>query len=284
MLSGTFTRGRKRQLAQDQADVDAAAVRAVAIAADCKFHDGDSMDELMNDRLPQLSGRVCRAATADGFRTLHPDGIDVKPWSWVVGEDGLRMLLLGRRSVIERLCDLGFTDAWIRAKLNAGESFRLALFPAAQAVPATWDGLLILVRTQFPRVVAAKVGRCEVGLRATPFERIEARARAGFLRGASYFEVNEAATGGASADPRYIDTARLASDEVEGSLEEVRGWLYFVLGCSELFDGAGWTKDGQGRRVVREYLLRNREVSEFAAFAWVDLPLSVGQAEIRDAS
>ena len=199
--------------AQNQADADAAAVRAIASnAAAVNFGDGCLNDEQMDDSmLARLSGRVCRAATADGFRTLHPDGVDVKPWSWVVGEDGLRMLLGGRRSVIERLRDLGFTDAWIRAKLDAGESFRLALFPAAQAVPATWDGIFTLVRANFPRAVAAKVERCEAALRATPFESIQARARAGFLRGASYFEINEAATGGTSADPRYIDTARLGA-------------------------------------------------------------------------
>ena len=71
--------------AQNQADADAAAVRAIASnAAAVNFGDGCLNDEQMDDSmLAWLSGRVCRAATADGFRTLHPDGVDVKPWSWV---------------------------------------------------------------------------------------------------------------------------------------------------------------------------------------------------------
>ena len=117
--------------------------------------------------------------------------------------------------------------------------------------------------------------RHEAALRSTPFEVIEAAASAGYLRGASYFEINEAAVGGSSEDERYIDSARLASTTCHGALEEVRGWLYHVMGCSRLFDGSGRTRLADGTRGVREYLVRNRPVDEFppGTFAWVEMPI-----------
>ena len=75
----------------------------------------------------------------------------------------------------------------------------------------------------------------------------------------------------ACADPRFIDTDRLASATCAGSVEEVRGWLYFVLGLSDLFSGSGWTQRADGSRGVKEYLMPNRPVEAFDAFSWVEL-------------
>ena len=58
-------------------------------------------------------------------------------------------------------------------------------------------------------------------LRSLSFADIQQRATAGYLNGATYFEVNEAAVGGVSPDTRFIDTQRLASDECEGTVEQV---------------------------------------------------------------
>jgi hypothetical protein len=227
------------------------------------------------------SGRVCRGADEAAFRTLHPDGIEIKPFSWVVGTDGLEMLLGGsavKESVLSRLRKLGFVDEWIHAKLLAGEGFRVALFPRAACVEATWDGIMQIVASHFPSV-APKVLQWDQALRETPFETIQGRASAGYLRGATYFEINEAAVAGASDDDRFMSTTRLASDETEGTLEEVRGWLYHVVSLNALFDGRGWTKDPRdGRLVVREYLTPNVEVAtafESEDFGWVDLDLTL---------
>ena len=75
----------------------------------------------------------------------------------------------------------------------------------------------------------------------------------------------------APADPRFIDTERLASSACAGTAEEVRGWLYFVLGLSDLFDGSGWTQRADGSHGVKEYLMPNRPVEGFEAFEWVKL-------------
>ena len=157
-----------------------------------------------------------------------------------------------------------------RSKLAKGERFRLALFPAAHAVPATWEGVMLLVGSHYP-MVSEKVQAHARALRTWRFEAIQRRAMAGFLKGSTYFEINEASVAGKSDDPRFISTERLAAPRCEGTLEEVRGWLYFVLGLSDLFDGSGYTHAPDGTRMVREYIMPNRAVDAFgAAFAWVD--------------
>lgn len=287
-----ITRKRKHELAVEDAisevqthagasDInDEVAVALVAKAAKLKFEPADEGDAqvakgiLATDCvLSRLSGRVCRSRNDEGFRTLHPDGEMIKPWSWVIAEDGLRMLL-SQATILASFRRLGFTDSWVRAKLENGERFRLAVFPRTQAVLATWDGIISIASEHYPASVRDKVLSCAEALRTTPFAAIEVRAKSTYLDGSTYFEINEAAVGGRSDDPRYIDTPRLASDDVIGTLEEVRGWLYHVLGCSELFDGAGWTKDADGHHVVREYLVHNRPVADFGeAFSWIDLPI-----------
>ncbi|EOD33955.1 hypothetical protein EMIHUDRAFT_423585 [Emiliania huxleyi CCMP1516] len=248
----------------------AAAAAVAAVAAYARLPEGAPRGPLTALPLSRVSGRVSRGATLAAFETLHPDGLAVKPVSWVVGEEGLSMLL-GAGTVEERLLRLGFEKRWIERRRAAGEAFRLALFPAEAAEPATWDGIFNVVRETFPEAAPKVLARAGE-LRALPFAELQARATAGYLRGASYFEVNEAAMAGASEDSRYLSTARLASEQCEGRVEEVRGWLYHVLGLSDLFDGAGSTVLPDGRRGVGEFLIRNRRVADFGeAFAWVEL-------------
>ena len=67
---------------------------------------------------------MCRGSEEKHFKTLHKDGETVKPFSWVVGADGVAMLLDPKTPVVERLRKLGFADYWIRKRLQDGEAFR----------------------------------------------------------------------------------------------------------------------------------------------------------------
>ena len=70
--------------------------------------------------------------------------------------------------------------------------------------------------------VALKVLAREQELRSISFSELQQRASAGYLNGATYFDINEAAVCGTSTDARYMDTARLASHDCEGTVEQVR--------------------------------------------------------------
>ena len=71
-------------------------------------------------------------------------------------------------------------------------------------------------------------------------------------------------------DDRYVTTLNETS-----TLAEARGWLYFVLGASDLYDGSGRTKSSSdGALNVTEYLVPYRDVAH-----WIDLdvdPATVG--------
>jgi hypothetical protein len=237
---------------------------------------------LSEDKLSGFCGRVCRGVDGEEasghwerLNTLEP--CFHKPVSCLVGADGLAMLL-GEGSAVERLCALGFERKWIAAKLASGQTFRLALFPAEQATAADWDGVFALVRHAFPHV-APVVARVEQELRRVPFDQLHARARASYLGGAEFYEVNEQPAAMRLADARYVTTERLAARAEAGAVgaEVVRGWLYFVVGLSDLYSGTGWTHAPDGQRGVREYLIEDRRVSEFGdRFVW--LPIEIAEA------
>lgn len=250
-------------------------------AAKILARDASAHEPLSEAELAHICGRVCRGRRGheSDFSSLHLDGPEVKKLAWVVGADGLAMLF-GRGSTVERLRALGFRDEWMASKLRAGEEFRLALFPVEDAHVADWDGVFACIQSAFPHV-APLVLRHAGELRTKSFAELEARAMEGFLMGATYFAINEAATRHGAvrdADPRYINTERLAALGEGASVEQVRGWLYFAIGLTELYGGDGWTiphggkdaGDGKPER-VREYLLRNRFIDDFSAFAWVPI-------------
>ena len=273
------------EVARPDARSDVAAVAAVArrVLGGSAAGDGDGDgDEALLEALPRVCGRISRAADEAGFATLSPDGVELKPVVFAMGSDGLHMLLGSDMPLAERLRRLGFDDMWVRQKLRQKLRFRLALFPARRARPATWKGVFALVDTHYPQV-AAKVRAQEAALCSTSFAELEASF------GASYFDLNEAAVGRSSDDPRYLTTERLAAAGCAGTAAEVRGWLYFTLGLSRLFDGSGRTRPpdaegGRGAEVgterpaeargVREYLVENQAVAELEACEWVELALS----------
>jgi hypothetical protein len=49
-------------------------------------------------------------------------------------------------TILSRLLLFGFEARWIARKLAAGERFQLALFPAEDARPASWDGVFCITR------------------------------------------------------------------------------------------------------------------------------------------
>lgn len=257
-------------------------IAALAALATRKLRGEDVDEAAMRQLINHAAGCICHSAdSAAAVAHLNHQGTAV---SRALGADALALLLCERGDVLSRVRKLGLTDEWLRVKLGAGENIRLALFPLTEAVPATWDGVMRLVRTHYPKV-SSKVDACEVGLRTERFVDIQRRASEGFLRASTFFEIDEAAVDGKSSDPRYIDSERLASPTCSGSLEEVRGWLYHVIGLTEVFDGCGWTKDRRGARVAREYLVRNRTVAEFGdGFAWIELPISLADLESASAA
>lgn len=218
----------------------------------------------------QLAGRVTRGSKEEHFIYLQKNR-DAKKFAWVIGDDGLTLFL--RYSNLQALRLLGHTDQWIRKRLEEGEHFRLGIFPRSdRCVLATWDGVLTLIDQYYSSHISQKVRQHIETLKQMTYDEIEARARLSYLNGASYFDVNELAIDGYSNDSRFMSDERFT--ECEGTLEEVRGFLYNRLGLSRLYDGNGFTKDENGRLNVREYLQLNIPVRDIPGFRYLDLPIN----------
>ena len=148
---------------------------------------------------PSLLGRLCARVTLGTkphqFQCLQRNW-HVKKLAWVVGADGIEMLLRAGPTI--GMLKLGFQAKWVRARVEQGFKFKLALFPAeaVQARPATWEGVFEAVRLHYPADIARLVLRYKRELTTLSFEDIERAASKGFLKGSTFFGVNETGKNG----------------------------------------------------------------------------------------
>lgn len=183
----------------------------------------------------------------------------------VMGPLGLRTLL--GKSGFEMVCQIGYTGDYIERKLEEGFKFHLALFarPDGELKVATWKNTLAVVAEAYPEVADIVLAQAWA-LKKTSFEEFESQA------GFSFADVD--ALG--SDDERFMTVQRLlASDR---SPLAVRRFLYHSTRLSELYTGTGSTKTRDGDHGVREYIMRNRSVSQLGEFALLELQINVPAA------
>ncbi|CAF3560563.1 unnamed protein product [Rotaria socialis] len=231
---------------------------------------GNADGLISNEQLQQMAGRVTRGSNEEDFEYLQIYGPTVRKFAWVMGGDGLSVFL--EESNLDALRSIGYEDRSTRRILENGQHYRLGVFyKSTESVSATWEGVLSLIDTYYPKPISIKIRRHSDALKRMSFDDIEARARLSYLRGASYFDVHGFAVGGHATDPRFMSEERFL--ECEGTLEETRGFLYHRVGVSRLFDGSGFTKDSNGRLCVSEYLQLNIPIRDIPEFRYLDLSI-----------
>ncbi|CAF1410371.1 unnamed protein product [Adineta ricciae] len=230
-------------------------------------HKSDNGENTMSEEdLDMMAGRVSQGSNEVDFEYLQKR----KKFAWVMGGDGLNLFL--KQSNIQALRSIGFEDRWIRRKLEAGRRFRLGIFYRSdQRVLATWDGILSLIDQHFPKPISTKICQHADAFKSMTFDEIETRARSTYLKGASYFDVDQMCGNGIATEPRLMTEERFLA--CEGTLEESRGFLYNRLAAASLFDGSGFTKDSNGQLHVREYLQPSVPVCDLPGFRYLDIPI-----------
>lgn len=225
-------------------------------------------------------GRITQGKEGE-FEWIQRDGTGRRV-TFCMGEDGLA--LFDQLPVLEVMRRIGFSDEWIKMRLEEGCSFRLYTWEEEidQCVTlATWEKIPILARRIYGDVIAQKIEACIDEIRSTSFEELERRAQDSFLgKGARYIDVKEtAAVGGVSEDPRYMDENRLADPANEGA-EKVRGFLYNLFGLNRLFEGDGYSKDFHGNKSTCEYFVLNRRWEDIPSASFTTLSVSVSDLDL----
>jgi len=188
----------------------------------------------------------------------------IKPFSWVFGSDGL--FALSQCSSHYQMCmRLGFERDWIELQLLKGRHFNLFLFPESSehytAVCATWNGVFRLLEAEEPEVYS-KLKAFKEDLMSTSFEDIESK---------SDFEFIDVEERGMS-DDRYLSKERfLQIDDEALTLVDCRFFLYCFVGLSRYYNGDGYTMEPDGKRGVKEYLIRNMKLDEMDGMKVVPL-------------
>lgn len=216
------------------------------------------------EQIGAVYGRVITGKPDHTFEKLHYE----KDFVFIMGPDGISMMTdpsLGDR---EKLRRLGMADFWVNKAVERGYVFKFGVWEggSSRVYPATWHGLFDLIGTVYPKSLP-KVRTFETDLRQRDFESIEKECP---LEGFTYAYFNKKKN---HSSPYYIDHLRFPRLE-SPELWQVRGWLYFCFGVKELFSGDGYTVGADGRKYVKEYLVRNFKVSRHHNFRWINLNLN----------
>lgn len=198
---------------------------------------------------PRYYGRILRGKTLSDFETTSDD-VDRRIVMFM-DEAGLDKLagLEGE----DLLRAVGYPEETIRELVEKGTTFKLFTFEDnGQMIRADWDGLLAMLKRDYPPAVWQKVEAQLPRLKLMSFAEIEASTGANF-KGLKAL---------GKTDPRYINADRLAQSD--GSLWQVRAFLYNELNLNELFAGDGFTRLPDGTIGVAEYFDKKRSLVEYA--------------------
>ncbi len=218
----------------------------------------------VGEKIEGLWGRILRGNKPEDFLTLTND-----PERFVVLLlDEVGLSALPGKSGFDQLIATGYTVQDIETEIVSHRNqFKLVIFPAfEEAVLATWGNILDMVCQEYPRV-ASLIQRHRVLLTQSPsrlsFSWFEDQ------RGYKWGDVCEVG----KSDSRFMTQERLLQNE--GSLVDVREFLYHSAHLRELFSGDGWLYDKDGNRRERELVVRNQFIKNLGDYRLIDLDVRI---------
>ena len=85
-------------------------------------------------------------------------------------------------------------------------------------------------------------------------------------------QLNEIKSAG-SGHPEFMSAYRYMCSE--DTAENARLFLYFTVGLNNLFAGDGYTRDKDGKKGIKEYLMANRRIAEMQGAKLVDIDVKL---------
>ncbi len=180
----------------------------------------------------------------------------------VMGPSGLKSLS-GKLSPVAMLDSIGYTRDYVQRKIAEGYTFHLITFkrPTGKLQVANWDNTLSVIAEEYPEIKGLIAAHARE-LKRTSFAALEERASFSFA----------AVDTIGLADERFMTLERLLASP--GTVVDLRRFLYHTTRLSELYCGEGRTRSEDGKSGLREYIMRNRQVSELSDCVIVPLNLN----------
>lgn len=206
-----------------------------------------------------LCGRILRGKKPNDFLSLSDDSN--RDLVMLLGPDGLQAL--PGSPGYDMLLGIGYTRDFIRTKVLEGTMFKLVVFPESMTARlATWDNVSAVVSHVYPSV-ASKIQAQIPSLKELSITEIEEVA------GYVFSDVfNNGIT-----DPRYMTKERL--EAAEGTLVDVRAFLYCTVQLRDLFSGDGYTYTPDGERSLMEYITKNALLSQLQPHALLNVDVEL---------
>ena len=178
-----------------------------------------------------------------------------------MGSDGLEVLL--GKTGYQALLSIGYMRDYIKYRIEKGYKFKLVIFKEDTKVKlATWDKMHELIAEIYPDIenkVFIKLSE----LKNTPFSDIEQEAG---------WKFNQVDKSGIS-NPKFMTYERFKDSE--GTLVDVRSFLYHTVHLRELFSGDGYTYNEAGERGLKEYIAPNRKIEELEEYRIIDISIKI---------
>lgn len=199
-----------------------------------------------------LFGRIIRGKTPEDFTNLTDDPNRVIVM--LTDSAGLASFF-SCPTHRHMLLKIGHAPDHIERQVTAGKTYQLVVFPATEGMLGDWDGIFTLTKEAYPSLAPVIEQHAET-LRNTSYADLEAAA------GYQFKTVDQ------PDNDRFLSFDRL-KDIASPTAWQLRAFLYHVLHLREQYSGDGFTYDDQGRQGVREYIIRNKPISDIpGAVRW----------------
>ncbi|XP_077983501.1 uncharacterized protein LOC144438313 [Glandiceps talaboti] len=221
----------------------------------------------LDNNIPTLAdevyGRIC--TTMDTEMPNKLSFIPGRKTAFVFGPETITNSLLSREPY-HMLTQLGYLPEYIHLKVcKENRSFWLVLFLPQNitVVPATWDGVLNLVKTYYPKAEETiREHLPEIKIQSVEFYEEQA--------GMKFIDAIKE-----PPDDNYMSYDKYVSLEKPVKSWQTRLFLYCELRLLELFQGNGYTKFEDGTKGEKEFICPNIEIKEFGENNYVILPMKI---------
>jgi nicotinamidase-related amidase len=214
------------------------------------------------NKVEGLVGRILRGKNPSDFNTLTDD--PSRKVVFLVDSDGLGKL--PGLSGYEMLIKVGYTEDYLKTKVEEGCKFKLVVFPEGQVAKlATWDNTLDILSEVYPEFAQIfNNPNVRDQLKSSTFTQLQSSA------GFDFAAIDKAGKN----DPKYMTADRFSAIK-RPSLTDIRAFLYFSVYLKELFTGDGYTRTGSGQRGVPEYIIPNKPIAQLGPSRIMDIEVKI---------